>query len=109
LSYAFQDLRSDLAADWQSKYIMNYPIHRLDTQIVVHPLPAWQASLRGVFQRRPWTTGEWLVDASVSYAVTPAWECFVKTTNALNIGYEEIPDVPMPGRWLGGGIEVRLN
>ena len=36
------------------------------------------------------------------------FEYFVDVTNILNTSYNEISDVPMPGRWIETGIKVRF-
>ncbi len=33
---------------------------------------------------------------------------FVKASNLLNKSYEEIPGVPLPGRWIIGGVSMNI-
>jgi iron complex outermembrane receptor protein len=33
---------------------------------------------------------------------------FVKASNLLNKSYEEIPGVPLPGRWIIGGVKYNI-
>jgi len=38
-----------------------------------------------------------------------SWEVFVEGANLLDAAYEDIPGVPQPGRWVGGGISFSLS
>lgn len=107
--YAFQTLRTDPPNGFQSKYLLNYPVHRLDASGVWRPVPGWSLALRASFRRPLDAAGYWLVEGAVRYAWSRGWEAFVRTTNALNSTYTEIPGVPLPGRWLGGGVSVSLE
>jgi hypothetical protein len=35
-------------------------------------------------------------------------DIFVKATNLFNEPYEEIPGVPLPGRWIIAGLKLKL-
>ena len=48
-----------------------------------------------------------LVDARVEYR-RPAWSAFVDGTNLGDVFYSQSNGVPLPGRWLRGGLQVRL-
>jgi len=37
-----------------------------------------------------------------------SFDVFIKASNLLNKPYQEIPGVPLPGRWIIGGIRIRL-
>jgi hypothetical protein len=39
----------------------------------------------------------------------PNFSIFINISNLLNKSYEEIPGVPLPGRWIIGGIKFSIN
>lgn len=36
------------------------------------------------------------------------FEVFIEGTNLTDVKYEEVKGVPMPGRWVGGGLQLKL-
>lgn len=91
----------------ESKYVFNYPTE--------HSMFSWQGTLPfrtvarvrfGRLQRvrRPAYATADLFVASQRGRLRP----FVQVLNAGGTRYEEIPNVPMPGRTLFGGIELQL-
>ena len=48
-----------------------------------------------------------LLDARVEYR-RPAWSVYVDGTNLTDVFYSQSNGVPLPGRWLRGGVQVRL-
>jgi iron complex outermembrane receptor protein len=90
-----------------SKYVFNYPIH--------NGVAVWQGSLGSELVARMsigavdrFARGPYAIwDASVARShgrVRP----FMQFTNLADVGYQEIEGVPMPGRGILGGVEVRV-
>jgi outer membrane cobalamin receptor len=91
----------------QSKYQLNYPAQRFLMAVT------WQAGavtpgVRAAYTRRPEKDGFWFLDGVLTYRWMPGWSVYAKMTNALNVAYEEIPGVPLPGRWLWAGAAVEF-
>ncbi len=54
------------------------------------------------------TLGDHLtVDTKISRSFTH-FNIYVKASNLFNNSYEEIPGVPLPGRWIVGGIKINV-
>lgn len=97
----------ELLAGLQSKYVFNYPTGNtvLGWQ---GPLPAQLIGRVRVGRldrvaRDPFTTFDVYLSRKPS-RISP----FVQLTNLGGTRYEEIPGVPMPGRAVLGGVEVRV-
>jgi iron complex outermembrane receptor protein len=105
--YSFLSLRSGLNESLQSKYQFNYPAHQLQIQLL-YAAGSVQPWLRLAYVQRLQAAGSWLLDAAVRWRLLPQTTIFAKGTNCLNVGYEDIPGVPQPGRWLLGGAEINF-
>lgn len=49
-----------------------------------------------------------LLNTRLTKKFTRDFEVFLEGTNLLNIYYEEIPGIPLPGRWLSAGINWQI-
>jgi iron complex outermembrane receptor protein len=105
LSYTQLHATQDTIAAGYTKYTFNYP-----TKSGVF---AWQATPRGNFVFR---TRIGVVERYAQSAY-PLWDVYMglphksvhpylQVTNAANSSYQEIQNVPMPGRTIVGGIEM---
>jgi iron complex outermembrane receptor protein len=108
LSYTAMRLRTDSTPGLLSRYTSNYPVHNgtLNYQGVFARLLLLRTRL-GVLER----TGRdayplWEVAvARASGRIRP----YIQFANLTNAVYQEIPGVPMPGRTVVGGIEIRAK
>jgi iron complex outermembrane receptor protein len=106
--YTYLSVQSDRDAALESKYQFNYPMHRLQL-LASYTSGCVQPWLRIAYAQRVQAAGFWLVDAAVRWRLQEQVTVFVKGTNCLNVGYENIPGVPQPGRWLLGGVDVTFK
>jgi vitamin B12 transporter len=107
VSYTYLDSRIDAGNIYSSVYSFTHPRHQLTMEcsgmlpLMVH-----------------WTTGAThkikldgtrytLVDAKLSKLFSFT-NVILQGTNLLNQSYEEIADVPLPGRWLWVGVEFNV-
>ncbi|NTV52773.1 MAG: TonB-dependent receptor [Candidatus Firestonebacteria bacterium] len=91
----------------QSKYQFNYPAQRFQVQ-AGYTQGTLQPWVHAAYLRRETGAAYWLLDAVLRWQAWEQTSFFVKVTNALNVGYEEIPGVPQPGRWFLGGVDIKF-
>jgi iron complex outermembrane receptor protein len=86
-----------------SKYVLEYPHHTLALSGSL-ALPAdVTVGQRAEFKRRRDGSDYWLVDTRVGRRLRRA-TVFLEGANLLNVRYQEIAGVDMPGRWLRAGV-----
>ena len=117
VSFSYSQLHRD--ADYggkSSKYALNFPEHRFEVRARVARGPLRASARLAYFSR---TDGQeyTLLDGSVSCS-TGGWEVYVSFTNLLDKDYKEVvplpagsarwEGVPMPGRWVTGGLRRRF-
>ncbi len=92
----------------QSEYVFNYPVNNAVFEWTVEPIHGYMLHNRvGVTQRYEQTAYP-VWNAAIARErgyVRP----YLQMSNLSNTGYEEIVDVPMPGRSFTGGIEIMLS
>jgi iron complex outermembrane receptor protein len=108
LSYTGMRLRTDSEPGLLTEYTSNYPVHNgtLNYQGTFARLFLLRTRL-GVLQRTgrdPYPLWEVAV-ARARGRIRP----YVQFANLTNTAYQEIPGVPMPGRAVVGGIEIRAK
>ena len=107
VSYTYLDSRIDIGNAYSSVYSFTHPRHQLNAEC--------SGTLPLLFH---WTTGAThkikldgtsytLVDAKLSRPISHV-NLILQGTNLLNQSYEEITDVPLPGRWLWVGVEFKV-
>lgn len=107
LSYTYLDSRMDLGHIYKTIYSLAYARHQISTTISgILPL-SMTATVNAVHKIKLDGKSHTLVDAKISRSFSPV-TVFLQGTNLLNQTYEEIVDVPLPGRWLWAGIEFRI-
>jgi len=102
MGYAF--LSSDKRTEgWESKYVLDYLMHQFSVG-VAHPLiSGWRGDWKLRYERRVGGEGHFILDLKVS-GRPKGLEVFLECTNILNTSYTETGGVPMPGRWITGGL-----
>jgi len=106
LSYTFLD-SGKLNSKLQSRYILEYLKHQVILQIV-HKLPfAITQSWVVKFEDRLNSQDHFIADTKLSKNFMN-FNIFVKVTNLFNKIYDDIAGVPLPGRWIIGGVNFNL-
>ncbi|RPI03180.1 MAG: TonB-dependent receptor [Ignavibacteriae bacterium] len=105
--YTYLDSRIDRGSVYSSVYSFNHPRHQLnvDGSGYLPFLLHWTTNLTHKIKMDG--TAFSLVDAKVSRDLSVA-TVFLQGTNLLNQSYEELTGVPLPGRWIWAGIEIKL-
>ena len=89
-----------------SKYVLEYARHSAGLSATTPVGAGVRVALNTDYRHRADGQKYWLVGAKVSRGFG-RWDAFVEGSNLLDETYSEIAGVPMPGRWLSVGIEVR--
>lgn len=107
VSYTYLDSQIDIGSIYSSVYSFTHPRHQLSIEFSgTFPLFInWTAG--GTHKIKLNGTNYTLVDAKLSRSFSNT-KIFLQGTNLLNQSYEEIAGVPLPGRWLWAGVEVKL-
>lgn len=110
LGYTYIDAGFAVMPGFQSRYILENLRHQWVLQGVFKLPWSMEASL-GVrmMQRISQPQADWVSDLQLQRRWGKGMEAFVQVTNLTNAVYREIGTVPMPGRWVRGGVRLRLN
>jgi iron complex outermembrane receptor protein len=92
----------------QSEYVFNYPVNNAVFEWTAEPVRGY------MLQNRVGITQRYQADAYPVWNMAIARERgrihpYVQMSNLSNTGYQEIIDVPMPGRSFTGGVDVLLG
>jgi len=108
-SVAYTYLNSDKqSGEFESRYLLEY----LQNQLIVsfgHNF--WGGINLNWFLRyedRLNVENHFLVDLKINKSI-PNFDFYIKTTNLFNTSYNDIAGVPLPGRWVIGGIRFSLQ
>jgi len=101
-------LNSDKAdLDVNSRYVLEHLKHDITIKLF-HILPLGIAqSWTFNYEDRISLDDHFTIDTKLSKSFS-SFDVFIKASNLLNKSYEEIPGVPLPGRWIIGGVKVCL-
>jgi len=91
----------------ESRYVLQHLRHDLTIKLH-HLLPfgaeqSWTVN----YEDRVTLDDHFTTDTKITKRFTQ-FDLFIKVSNLLNKSYEEIPGVPLPGRWIIGGIKLNL-
>lgn len=90
-----------------SKYGFRFPQAQNVLSLDIKPLPTFLVSLHLFYKKRLGEQAYCLLDAKIIKKVL-IFEFFLEGTNLLNVCYEDIKGVAMPGRWMGAGIKFNF-
>jgi len=95
----------------KAKYTGGYLRHKVDFSLISYW--PWQVSTSLVlsYQKRLGQTAYPLLDARIEKLIRSPYGCyylFLEGKNLLDINYEDIAGVPMPGVWVWGGLKIGL-
>jgi outer membrane cobalamin receptor len=107
VSYGFLDSRIEHRPVFSSRYSYTHPRHQISL-FASGSLPfVIQGSIGIIHKIKLTGVAYTLVDARFSKRIFSA-KIYISGSNLLNQTYEEITGVPLPGRWLWAGIEVKI-
>ncbi len=105
LHYTYMDSDTEGLEGLKEKY--SYLRHKLCMGINLHlPLRSLLV-IKAKYEDRLHSDAYFPIDTRISKEVK-SFQFFLEATNLFNTHYEEIKGVPMPGRWIQGGIRLRL-
>lgn len=105
VAYDFLDKALDENADYQSKYILNYPRHQLKLQNTFILPCAIKLNCDARYQDRVNLNHFWVLDGQISRKFKNI-EIAFGGTNLTDESYEEIPGLSQPGRRVGIRIKT---
>ncbi|PID56595.1 MAG: hypothetical protein CR986_10095 [Ignavibacteriae bacterium] len=106
IDYTYLDSdKSDLSAE--SRYVLEHLKHDISLMLVNSLLFDIVQSWTFSYEDRLTLGDHFTVDTKLSRNFNN-FNIYVKATNLLNKSYEEIPGVPLPGRWLIAGIKFSI-
>lgn len=89
------------------KYGYRIPKNQSSISLILNPTPSTFASLNILYKKRFDERAYALFDAKIAKRIG-SFEIFFEGTNLTNEKYEDIRGVPMPGRWIGAGIQWKI-
>jgi len=112
-----QDKESD--ATYDSRYVMDYLRNKLVVglthQVISRVTASWNASW--IDRMGTYTDGAdqpqsyasyWLCDLRLTWSSTMV-DIYTEASNLFDQSYEDIGNIPQPGRWIRGGIKLKLE
>jgi vitamin B12 transporter len=106
-SYEYLDSHIERGSVYSSRYAFTHPRHRIFMSVSAIIPFAITVSLDAAHFIKLNQDNYTLINARVIKHFGSI-SMFVRGTNLLNKSYEEIIGVPLPGRWLWGGIELKI-
>jgi len=119
VSYTYLDA-SRIENEFMSKYVLDYLVHKADCnfkhRLIKNVFAVWNVS----FQQRNGTYVDvssqkeikykavYLINSKV-YWQNRQWQIFIEASNLLNKSYYDFGNIPLPGRWIRGGVLLDLN
>jgi vitamin B12 transporter len=108
LAFDYTYLNSDKAElGLNSRYVLEHLKHDLSIELF-HSLPFGIKQSWTINYEDRVTLGEhFTIDTKLNRNFS-LFNIFITATNLLNKSYEEIPGVPLPGRWIIGGVKLNI-
>jgi len=107
VSYTYLDSRIDRGNIYSSLYSFTHPRHQINAVATGTLLLSIHGTISVTHKIKLDGTNFTLLDAKVSKSFSHI-NAFVQGTNLLNQSYVEIAGVPLPGRWLWAGVELKV-
>jgi iron complex outermembrane receptor protein len=107
VSYTYLDSHIDVGNIFSSIYSFTHPKHQLSAVLSGHLPFSIIGTTSATYKIKLSGTNYTLIDAKLSRMFSNL-NVFIQGTNLLNQSYEEIVGVPLPGRWLWGGLEYKI-
>jgi iron complex outermembrane receptor protein len=119
VDYLFLHQTRKVEENYDSRYVMDYLKHKLVTRLSHRVMKNLSASWACSYNNR----GGWFADAqNQQQAYSPFWltdlkiswkkngfEVYSEVSNLFDVDFEDIGNVPQPGRWVRGGIKMDLK
>jgi iron complex outermembrane receptor protein len=107
VSYTYLDSRIDIGSVYNSLYSFTHPRHQLNVAITGNLLFSIHGTFSATHKIKLDGTHYTLVETKVNKSFSHI-NVFVQGTNLLNQSYVEIVGIPLPGRWLWAGVELKV-
>jgi len=107
VSYTYLDSRIDRGNVYSSLYSFTHPRHQFNAVVTGTLLLFIHGTISATHKIKLDGTNYTLVEAKVNKSFSHI-NVFVQGTNLLNQSYVEIVGVPLPGRWLWAGVELKV-
>jgi len=107
LAYTFLQSKSEELENYVSKYVLNHPQHQVSLGFGFPLLWGIKQNLKGSYKQSSYKRGYFIIDGRLSKDLGEL-EFYLGSTNLLDVSYEEIPGVPMPGRSFNCGIKLEF-
>jgi vitamin B12 transporter len=107
VSYTYLDSRIDRGTVYSSLYSFTHPRHQFNAVATGILLFSIHGTISATHKIKLDGTHYTLVEAKINKSFSRI-NVFIQGTNLLNQSYVEIVGVPLPGRWLWAGVELKV-
>ncbi len=107
VSYTYLDSRIDIGNVYSSLYSFTHPKHQFNAVATGTLLLSIHGTISATHKIKLDGTNYTLIEAKVNKSFSHT-NVFIQGTNLLNQSYVEIVGVPLPGRWLWAGVELKV-
>jgi iron complex outermembrane receptor protein len=119
VDYLFLHQSRKVEANYDSRYVMDYLRHKLVARLSHNVVRNLSASWACTYNNR----GGWYADAqNQQQSYSPYWltdlkltwrkngfEVYSEVSNLFDVDFEDIGNVPQPGRWMRAGVKMDLK
>jgi len=106
-AYSFIDANKH-ASGFESKYVLNHLRHSVVANLSYHIFGPLSQNWRACYRQRVAKDGYWLLDTRLT-ARMGGVNVYADANNLLDTEYEEVGNVPMPGRWVSAGVSMAID
>ncbi len=113
VSYSYIDAELGLESGVVSRYVLDNLRHQFTARATLRVVGSLNATLAYRYFDRAEPEGVELADAvqlvdlRLNYG-SGGYRLYAEATNLFDVGYEQVPGVPLPGRWVRAGVRLRL-
>jgi iron complex outermembrane receptor protein len=109
VGYTYIDAGFNILQGFESRYILENLRHQYVANLALQLPYQFKASVGlRVFERMNQAETFGVCDIQLERPIHKKGSLFLQTTNLFNTPYREIGTVPMPGRWIRGGLRFQL-
>jgi vitamin B12 transporter len=107
LTIGYTFLETTFQTDKISRYSLDFLKHQATAQLTIPIVNKLKLNINGRFLDRINMADYWLLDSRIQYSFN-SFDISLFANNAFDKAYTETNLVPMPGRWLGVSLQLKL-
>jgi hypothetical protein len=108
IGYTFIESDLNTAGVYRTRYALTHPKHQVDGALTAEFPFGLLTTFGGTYLSRPGSKDRSSVSMTLIERIG-AYDLILKADNLFNEPYEEIPGIPLPGRWITGAVRMNIG